>query len=96
MKYIALLTLVSVLTPAVSPVSADVLLLEVIDSSPANHTAGVLRPRSGQEMDLVRSRFGEPLQEIPWVGDPPISRWIYDQYTVYFEYDKVITTVVHR
>lgn len=96
MKYIALLTLASVLMPAITPATADTLLLEVIDSTPANRTGGMLRPRSGQEMDIVRSRFGEPLREVPWVGDPPITRWVYDQYTVYFEYDKVITTVVHR
>jgi hypothetical protein len=30
------------------------------------------------------------------VGDPPISRWVYDHFTVYFEYDKVLHSVVNK
>ena len=41
----------------------------------------------------VRERFGEPQNEATPVGNPPISRWYYPSYTVYFEYDRVITSV---
>jgi hypothetical protein len=47
-------------------------------------------------MDAVRARFGEPEKELPWVGEPPITRWVYADFTVYFENEYVINTVVHR
>ncbi|MCW8949825.1 MAG: hypothetical protein OQL17_07555, partial [Sedimenticola sp.] len=75
---------------------ADVLLLDAIMEAPANNSEGLPRPRTGQTMDSVRSQFGAPVQELPWVGEPPISRWVYDDFTVYFEYEHVINTVVHR
>jgi len=30
------------------------------------------------------------------VGDPPISRWEYADFTVYFEYDRVVHAVLKR
>jgi hypothetical protein len=30
------------------------------------------------------------------VGQPPITRWDYASYSVYFEYDRVIDSVRHR
>lgn len=50
-------------------------------------------PRGGMKLDKVRSEFGPPQQEIPAVGQPPILRWKYPDYIVYFEYDLVITSV---
>ncbi|MES9846323.1 MAG: hypothetical protein ABW162_15110 [Candidatus Sedimenticola sp. PURPLELP] len=96
MKLIAPLLLAAALIPAASVVTADVLLLDAISENPVNSAEGVPRPGAGQTMDQVRSRFGEPANEIPWIGDPPISRWVYDDFTVYFEHDHVITTVIHR
>ncbi|MCW8943651.1 MAG: hypothetical protein OQL27_02690 [Sedimenticola sp.] len=96
MKSITTLFLITALT-AIAPQSmADVLLLDAITEAPANSSEGLPRPRTGQTMDSVRSRFGAPAQEMPWVGEPPISRWIYDDFTVYFEHEHVINTVVHR
>ncbi len=53
------------------------------------------RPKTGLSMDQVASKFGEPDQKVAAVGAPPISRWIYNTYTVYFENDKVIHSVLH-
>ena len=44
-------------------------------------------------MEQVEQRFGAPNQMFPPVGDPPISRWVYNDFTVYFEYDLVVHTV---
>jgi len=44
-------------------------------------------------MDKVRASFGEPDKIVSAVGDPPITRWQYPEYVVYFEYDRVITSV---
>lgn len=75
---------------------ADVLLLDAIQSAPPNNDSGVMRPRSGASMDGVRTGYGDPTSIQEAVGDPPITRWIYPQYTVYFEHDRVIEVVVHR
>ena len=51
-------------------------------------------PARGMTMDKVQSRFGAPSQKLAAVGQPPISRWEYPSYVVYFEYDHVIHSVV--
>ena len=78
------------------PATADVLLLESIESAPPNTASGVMRPRSGSSMTTVRGGYGEPTSIKGPVGEPPITRWIYDDFTVYFEFDRVIEVVVHR
>ena len=30
------------------------------------------------------------------MGQPPITRWNYDQWSVYFEYDRVLYAVLHK
>ncbi len=75
---------------------ADVLIIDVIESEPPNSREGIPRPTNQMTMGQVRRMFGEPNERIGAVGDPPISRWVYDRYTVYFEYDKVISSVVKR
>jgi hypothetical protein len=96
MKPISTLLLVAALSSVTPLASADVLLLEAIEQAPANSSEGLVRPRPGQTMDTVRARFGEPEKELPWVGEPPITRWVYADFTVYFENEYVINTVVHR
>lgn len=89
--------LASILTLGmVAGTQADVLLLDAIAAAPPNSSAGVLRPQSGQSMDSVRSSFGEPTSMMGAVGEPPITRWVYPAYTVYFEHRNVINVVVHR
>lgn len=76
---------------------AEVLSLEqVVQQEPVNGPGGIPRPVRGQSMEQVRRQFGAPVQELPWVGDPPISRWTYDKFTVYFEGRSVIGSVVNR
>jgi hypothetical protein len=52
-------------------------------------------PARGVSMHRVEAHFGKPRRKQPAVGSPPISRWDYDKYTVYFEGDRVLHTVVH-
>ena len=47
-------------------------------------------------MDTVKQRFGEPAQSFAAVGEPPITRWDYDAYSVFFEHELVLSTVIHR
>jgi hypothetical protein len=53
-------------------------------------------PGRGMSMEQVAERFGNPGEKIERVGEPPISRWVYGSFTVYFEYDKVIHSVTHK
>jgi len=80
----------------VSAAPADVLLLDAIGAAPANNETGVPRPTRGQTMDRVRAGFGEPTSVKGAIGEPPITRWVYPTYTVYFEHSHVIDVVVHR
>ena len=52
------------------------------------------RPTRGMSQASVEARFGMPRDKIPAVGEPPISRWEYPGFIVYFEYDRVIHAVV--
>jgi hypothetical protein len=56
--------------------------------------AGVAAPRRGMTMSQVASKFGAPVTKVPAVGNPPISRWDYPGFVVYFERDHVIHSVV--
>jgi hypothetical protein len=56
--------------------------------------AGVAAPRRGMTMSQVANKFGAPVTKIPAVGNPPISRWDYPGFVVYFERDHVIHSVV--
>ena len=53
------------------------------------------RPARGSSSARVVERFGTPHQQSPAVGDPAISRWTYESFTVFFEDDYVIHSVLH-
>jgi len=76
--------------------TADVLLIDVIEKEPANNAAGLLRPVNGITMAQVIAQFGEPEAKFATVGEPPITRWKYAEYSVYFEYNLVLNTVVNK
>jgi hypothetical protein len=74
-----------------SPVLADVLLMEGIQSAPA-----INMPHNGNTMAQVRQQYGNPVTEHPAVGEPPITRWDYEGYSVFFEHNLVLHSVVHH
>lgn len=53
-------------------------------------------PGRGMTMEMVQNRFGEALSKEPAVGTPPISKWNYKDFTVYFESEYVIHAVVNN
>jgi hypothetical protein len=53
-------------------------------------------PRLGDSRQSVLERFGLADEEHPSVGQPPITRWDYRTFSVYFEYDHVINSVRHH
>lgn len=66
----------------------------------AGEISGPNLPVRGMSMANVEHIFGAPLQKLPAVPDPgtklhpPITRWIYPTYVVYFEYNYVVHTVL--
>jgi hypothetical protein len=71
--------------------TADVLLIEEVRQAERMDL-----PENGQSMDDVRARFGDPANRNAAVGDPPITRWDYDSFSVYYEYGLVLFTVLHK
>lgn len=76
--------------------AGDVLLIDRVRSE-----AGVNLPARGQLMNAVRTQFGEPAQALAAVGGgdprtPPITRWVYPEFTVYFENDHVVNAVLNK
>ena len=51
-------------------------------------------PSRGMTMAQVEKSHGAPAVRKSPVGDPPITRWEYSSYVVYFEYQYVINSVV--
>lgn len=50
-------------------------------------------PRRGMTKDKVQNELGRPQEIIPAIGKPPITRWVYTDRIVYFEYSSVIHVV---
>ena len=70
---------------------ADVLLIEEV-----RQAENMTLPENGLSMAEVEARYGTPGSKEGPVGDPPITQWSYDRWSVYFEYDKVLFTVLHK
>jgi hypothetical protein len=65
-----------------------------VDTGIAVKESDVATPARGMSMDQVASKFGTPVTKVPAVGKPPISRWEYPGFIVYFEATHVIHSVV--
>lgn len=89
-RYLKSLALMLLLGFSAQPASADTLL---IDSVAKN--ASVERPVRGESMNSVQNRYGTANSVRRAVGDPPITRWEYPAFTVYFEHSHVIHAVVN-
>ena len=84
------IVLAFMLTLAFQTVNADVLIIDEV------RQAGRMElPRNGQSKADIEAKFGAPTQKSSAVGDPPISSWKYAKYSVYFEYDLVLFSVLH-
>ena len=84
-------SLIALLTAAWGLASADTLQMQG-----ATTIADDGRPTRGMTQARVESKYGAPASVRAPVGDPPITRWEYAEFIVYFEYDKVIHAVRKR
>ena len=67
-----------------------------IINQPENSADGLLRPERGMKMQQVETNYGSPLSINPAIGEPPITSWVYEKYTVYFEGEYVIHAATHH
>jgi hypothetical protein len=51
------------------------------------------KPTRGMSQASVEANYGAPQSAREAIGDPPITRWEYASFVVFFEYDKVIHAV---
>ena len=65
-----------------------------VDSGIAVRDSNGIAPARGMTMSQVTTKFGAPVSKVPAVGNPPIARWEYPSFIVYFEGDHVIHSVV--
>jgi len=69
---------------------ADTFILEGLEQS---QQTAAQRPARGMTMDKVTAKWGAPVAKDAAVGKPPITRWEYGDFVVFFEYDHVIHAV---
>jgi len=85
------ISLIALLFAAMGTASAETLKM---DGAPAMSDDG--RPTRGMSQTKVESKYGSPASIKAPVGDPPITRWEYADFVVFFEHDKVIHAVLKR
>jgi hypothetical protein len=59
-------------------------------------TVSVSTPHRGITMHKVEAEYGSPSERHAAIGQPPITRWDYPGFSVFFEHDHVIHSVVAR
>jgi hypothetical protein len=72
---------------------ADTLL---IDGLAVDEQSASSRPKAGMSMSTVEAQYGAPSERHGAVGEPPITRWDYPGFSVYFEHQTVIHSVARR
>lgn len=88
-KTLFVLAIISLLG-ALPAARADVLIIEKLEA------AKLEMPVRGATMDRVRQLFGAPQSVSGPVGEPPITRWNYDNFVVVFEHNRVIHSVARH
>ncbi len=77
-------------------IAAETLDMEGTDSADSLAYDESGRPTRGTTQASVEARYGAPQRADEAVGDPPISKWHYEKFVVFFEYDRVIHAVLKR
>lgn len=88
-RRLARLTLLAALA---APLAPAVSLGEELNLTPSPQSTAN-RPARGMSMEKVEAVYGAPSRREPAVGEPPITRWEYPGFVVYFEHQYVIHSV---
>lgn len=69
---------------------------ELQTAEPPPAVSSVAAPVRGTSMNAVEARYGAPVERYAPVGQPPITRWVYPSFVVFFEYSHVVHAVTRR
>jgi len=94
MAKINAIILVALSIGLLSVVSAQNLDMSGAEGSVTFDQAG--KPTRGMSQESVQANFGAPQSIVAAIGDPPISRWEYADFVVFFEHNLVIHSVTKR
>ena len=67
----------------------------IVDGQVQLEQSAIARPERGTTMNQVEAKFVAPAKRYPAVGKPPITRWDYPSFSVFFEFNRVVHSVVH-
>ena len=81
------------------PQTAEEATQTITTEIPAAAPITIKLPSKGSEMRAVVKEFGEPKMKFPAVGggqprQPPITRWDYEGFSVFFEHSHVVDAVI--
>lgn len=91
-KLINFLCLGTVTFAALMPLAASSQAIKV-PIGQQGQSQSIAKPALGMTMPAVKAQFGSPVTQSPARGEPPIIRWEYNDFVVYFESDVVIHSV---
>lgn len=94
MKFFVHLAVFLLLTAGAAGGAAEVITIPIGQQGSAG--GAIERPERGMSAAGVRTRFGAPQAISAPVGEPPISQWRYEGFTVYFEGETVVHSVLHH
>ena len=86
--------LIAVASVFASFASAQTLPIGASENAAVFEQAG--KPTRGMSQANVATEYGNPQSRSSAIGDPPITRWEYANFVVFFEYDRVIHAVTKR
>ncbi|MCC7258456.1 MAG: hypothetical protein IT486_08785 [Gammaproteobacteria bacterium] len=78
---------------ATTAARADTLLIDGLEQA---KPSAAQRPTRGMSMAAVTAHWGEPAGKAGPVGEPPITRWDYPGFAVFFEHSHVVHAVAAR
>lgn len=93
MKFLLHITGFLYISLLAAAVQSDVLRIPISQQG----SASITMPTHGDKQAQVIQQFGEPSKRHASVGQPPISRWDYPGFSVYFEQSTVVNSVqIHQ
>ena len=85
------ISLIALLLAAMGTASAD-----TVSMGGAAAATDDGRPTRGMTQARAESKYGSPSTVKAPIGEPPITRWEYPDFVVFFEHDRVIHAVLKR
>ena len=94
MRKVPILVLATLFGSGLCFAQGDTLDMSAAERAATFEQAG--KPTRGMTQARVEATYGAPQSMQAAVGEPPISRWDYASFVVFFEYDRVIHAVTKR